>query len=92
MIRVLAGRLSMFSANHILTEGQSGFRPGRGCADQVLVLRSVCNIMRLQGRQTFLEFLDISKAYDTVWREELWMEMREYGVQEEFAQCMQKLV
>ena len=33
MTRVLAGRLSMFSENHILTEGQGGFRSGRGCAD-----------------------------------------------------------
>ena len=32
----VAGRLSKFSENHILTEGQRGFRPGRRCADQVL--------------------------------------------------------
>ena len=41
MTWVLAGRLSKFSDNYILTEGQGGFRPRRGCADQVLVLRSV---------------------------------------------------
>ncbi len=57
--RVLAGRLSMFSENRILTEGQGGFKPGKGCADQVLVLGSVCGIMKSQGRQTFLAFLDM---------------------------------
>ena len=31
--------------------------------------------MRLQGRRTFLAFLDVSKAYDIVWREGLWMKM-----------------
>ena len=45
MRRVLAGRLSKFLDNHILIEGQGGFRPGRGWADQVLVLRSVCDVM-----------------------------------------------
>ena len=53
MTRLLAGRLSKFSENRILTESQGGFRPWRGCADQVLVLRSVCGIMRSQGRWTF---------------------------------------
>ena len=32
--------------------------------------------MRLQGRWIFMAFLDVSKAYGTVWREELWMKMR----------------
>ena len=35
------------------------------------MLKSVCDIMRLQVRRTFLAFLDVSKAYDTVWREGL---------------------
>ena len=51
--RVLAGRLSKFSENHILTKGQGRFRPGRGCDDQVLVLRCVCD-MRSRERWTFL--------------------------------------
>ena len=42
---VAKGRISKFSENHILTEGQGGFRPGKVCADQVLVLRNVCDIM-----------------------------------------------
>ena len=53
--------------------------------------RRVCDIMRLQGRQTFLAFLDVRKAYNTVWREGLRMKIREYMVQEE-CQCMQKLI
>ena len=33
MTRVLAGRLSRFSDNRILAEGQGGFWLGRGCPD-----------------------------------------------------------
>ena len=48
------------------------------------MLSCVCNIMWSQGRRIFLAFLDVSKEYDSVWREELWMKIREYGVLEEF--------
>ena len=45
--RVLAGRLNKFSENHFLIQGQGGFWPVKGCADQVLVLRSVrCDVTR----------------------------------------------
>ena len=54
--RMLAGRLSKFSENHIVTECQGGFRPVKGCADPVLVLRSVYDIMSLQGRRHFCHF------------------------------------
>ena len=47
--RLLASRISVFRELYS-RGGQGGFRPGRGCADQVLVLRSVCDILRLQGR------------------------------------------
>ena len=74
---MLAGWRSTLSENQILTEGQGEFRPVRGCADQVLVLSNVCDIMGSQGRQAFLVFQDVSKACDTVWREGLRMKLRE---------------
>ena len=59
-----------------------GFRPGE-------VLRSVCDIMKSQGRRIFLAFVDASKAYDIVWREGLWMKMRVQG-SGRICHCMQK--
>ena len=56
MKRMLAGRLSKFSENHILTDGQGRFRPGRGCADQILVFRSVCDIMCYKGDRNIGHF------------------------------------
>ena len=38
-----------------------------------------------------MSFLDVRKAYDTVWREGLWMKMRENGVQEEFVNVCKSL-
>ena len=54
------------------------------------MLRNVCDIMWSQGRRTFLAFQDVSKAYD-VWREGLWMKMREFGVLEEFVNVYKSL-
>ena len=51
-----------------LHEGQQGFRVGRGTVDNIFMLVST-----LQGRlrhklTTYLLFLDVEKAYDSVWR------------------------
>ena len=35
--------------------------------------------------------MDVSKAYDTVWREGLWRKMREYGVEESFVSLCEGL-
>ena len=45
------------------------------------MLRSVCDIMRLQVRWAFFGISGCKrKAYNTVWREGLWMKMREYSI------------
>ena len=43
-------------------------------------------MFELQNREkkTYLTFLDVSKAYNSVRREELWCKMRHYGVEEKF--------
>ena len=33
---------------------------------------------------SYLVFLDVSKAYDSLWSEGLWCKMRHYGVEEKF--------
>ena len=38
-----------------------------------------------------MAFLDVSKAYDTVWREGLWRKMQQYGVEEKFVRICKGL-
>ena len=73
-----------FAEEEILTEAQGGFRSERRCADQILILRGVCELRRKEKKGTYMAFLDVSKAYDTVWREGLWRKMQQYGVEEKF--------
>ena len=51
-------------------EAQRGFRSHRRCSDQWLVLRGVCELRMLDKKTLHLAFLDVSKAYDSVWMEE----------------------
>ena len=89
--RCLTRRLGEFAEDRILTEAQGWFRGKRSCADQILVLRGVCELRRRRRKGTYLAFLDVSKAYDTVWREGLWEKMRRYGVTQKFVRVCQGL-
>ena len=67
--RVLTERLVRFAERKGggIVEEQGGFRPGRGMEDQLFVLTE---ILRSRGSQrtTYTAFIDVKKAYDTVWR------------------------
>ena len=59
---------------------QCGFRAGRGCMDQVFVVRQVCEKYMQKGKEVFWAFMDLEKAYDRVDREALWKVLMMYGV------------
>ena len=61
-------------------EEQSGFRKGRSCADQIFVLRQLCEKMKEKGKRVWVAFMDLEKAYDRVDRDALWQVMRIYGI------------
>jgi hypothetical protein len=78
---ILNSRLSAFcEREEKLAEEQGGFRPGRGCADQVFNLFSIVGDRLRQGKPTLLCFIDIKKAYDRVWRDGLWVRLADCGV------------
>ena len=49
-------------------EGQAGFRPGRSCADHVSTLADVMINRRKRQLWSYIFFLDLKKAFDTVSR------------------------
>ena len=75
---ILHKRLSKFCyETEAIPDAQHGFRPGRGCPEVILSLRELSELRRAQGLQTFAAFLDVSKAYDTVWRDGLMSKLKE---------------
>ena len=79
--RVINNRLlKHLELNHLLHEGQGGFRLGRSCIDNIFSLNELIQGRISEGKSTYAFFLDVKKAYDTVWRDGLWYKMWEMGI------------
>ena len=59
------------SIDMMLPKEQAAFRSGRSCDEQVLALTSFIERGFQHGLKTFVALIDLSSAYDTVWREGL---------------------
>ena len=87
---VLNARLSSWcEANGIIAEEQGGFRPGRGCVDQLFVLVSI--LRNRIGKWTHCCFIDLRKAYDRVWRNGLWKRLWDEGIRGKMWRVCKKL-
>ena len=54
-----------------LQEGQAGFRINRSCMDNVFTLNEIVQGRLREDKKTYAFFLDIKKAYDSVWHDGL---------------------
>ena len=77
--RVLINRIRDRTES-VISEVQSGFRRGRGCTDQIFVVRQLCEKYIGKGKDVYFAFLDLEKAYDRVDRDAMWNVLRLYGV------------
>eukprot|EP00732_Lithocolla_globosa_P004946 Lithocolla_globosa_v1_NODE_4798_length_1362_cov_174.227238.p1 type:complete len:209 gc:universal NODE_4798_length_1362_cov_174.227238:1059-433(-) len=55
-----------------------GFQRGKGCRDQLFVVTEA--IRKTRGGLTYAAFLDIRKAYDSVWKVGLLKKLWDYGI------------
>lgn len=70
---------------------QGGFRPKRSTLDQALALHEIIRMQRKRRKKTFMAFLDIRAAYDSVPRDRLWQRCREKGVRETLVRVLSSL-
>jgi sorting nexin-29 len=64
----------------ILSRSQAGFRPREECIAQGVTLREICLRRKLDGKKTYILFIDFKKAYDSVSQALLTLKMRSKGV------------
>ena len=70
--QILNDRMIRWSEQHkIIAEEQGGFRPQRGCPDQLFTLVEILRNRAEKG--TFCCFIDVKKAFDRVFRAGLWV-------------------
>ena len=59
----------------VLHEGQAGIRTNRSCMDNVYTLNEIVQGRLKEDKEIYAFFLDVQKAYDTVWRDGLWLKL-----------------
>jgi hypothetical protein len=64
--------------------GQEGFRKGRGCRDNLFVLRAAIDFALKNHSSLELTFIDFTQAFDTVSHEFLQVALEEHGIPEKF--------
>ena len=75
----------------ILKPNQIGFSKGYRTADHVFVLISVMNSYTRKGKKIYACFVDISKLYDSVWRDGLLYKLIKYKLSSKFISIIQSM-
>ena len=69
-----------FTENELISQNQSGFKPGDSCISQILfITQDICQSLD-DGLDTRAVFLDISKAFDKIWHDGLFFKMKQNGI------------
>ena len=77
--------------DRLLHEGQAGFRLKTSCVDNVYTLNELVQGRLREGKTTYAFFLDVRKAYDTVWRDGLWLKLWDMGVKGRMWRVIKKM-
>ena len=77
--KILDARMRQVTEGQVMEE-QAGFRVGRGCRDQIFVMRQLAEKTIEKDGKMYAAFIDLEKAYDKVWREDMWRTLATYGV------------
>lgn len=79
--RVLYNRMDKFVTEHnILTESQIGFRKTYRPTDHIFTLKSIIDKYLRSKDRVYSCFVDLRKAFDTVWREAMSAKIKKYGI------------
>ena len=82
---------SYLEENKILVDEQNGFRSCRSCIDHIFVLCTVLRNRKLQGKETFICFIDYKKAFDSVERNLLLFKLSQVGITGNMYQAISSL-
>jgi exonuclease III len=79
--RILNNRLSNWAEEYsVYIEAQAGFRSHMGTVDNIFVLHGLISHMINNGRQLYCAFIDFTKAFDYIVRDNLWFKMIKLGI------------
>ena len=88
--RVVLNRLTT-TVDPLLRKEQAGFRKGRGCADQIFTLRQIVEQSNEWSSTVYANFIDFTKAFDSVNRPTLWRILGHYGIPDKLVSIIKML-
>ena len=72
---------SYFNTYNLIDSNQIGFKSGHRTADHLLTLKAgVKKYVTIGKKKLFACFIDLKKAFDSVWHEGLFLKMSKYGI------------
>ena len=78
---ILSQRIASWcDKQHCISEEQAGFREDRSTVDQLFVLTEIIEDRREKKLETHCCFLDIKKAFPSVWRDGMWKRLLDIGI------------
>ena len=88
---VIQKRLDKYLTEVIGLPEQCGFSSGRGCTDGTFCVKTVLQNLKLAGHESYILYVDLVKAFDSVNRDMLWQILGKFGVPEGMVTVIQKL-
>ena len=67
-------------SNNIINDYQTGFRSGYSTIDNMFILQTLIQILHNKKKKLFCAFIDLKRAFDTVWRIGLWSKLIKYNI------------
>ena len=78
---LINARLSNWAETyHVLLEAQAGFRAKMGTTDNIFALHGLISHFINQNKQLFCSFIDFTKAFDYIVRDNMWFKIYRLGV------------
>ena len=75
----------------LIGEEQCGFRSGRGCVDQVFVMKQMSEKFVDKNKSLYIAYMDLEKAHNRVDREAMWRVLGMYGINGQLLKAVQSL-
>ena len=90
LARIMLNRVIPSIAEKNLPESQCGFRRNRSTVDMVFAVRQIQEKCIEQNMSLYVVFIDLTKAFDTVNREALWVILGKLGCPAKFVKLIQQ--
>ena len=90
--RLLNNRLCEWAENYsVYVEAQAGFRKKLGTEDNIFILHGLLSHMLSQGKFLYCAFVDFTKAFDYVVRDNLWAKLIKLGLRGKIINIMRSM-